>query len=193
MSTWPHAWVPTPQIGNSCGQPPNFDDVTFPSPQPACHHGVPSTCVGLVTLGSNFTCRQQSVGPCQTTPPHQPLAPCLLATAWVTAHGVQLSAVPCPMHLAGRHGTGVGSSGGGGIDCRAATRLTHRSTLSRVCAGAIWTKIERRYDRRKLPQLAAATARPSCLARSLARPPAPQSAARPLVAGSPVARSIVDR
>ena len=44
------------------------DDVTFPS------HGVPSavpsTCVGLVTLGSNFTCRQQSVGPCQTTPPH---------------------------------------------------------------------------------------------------------------------------
>ena len=38
------------------------------------HHGVPSavpsTCVGLVTLGSNFTCRQQSVGPCQTTPPH---------------------------------------------------------------------------------------------------------------------------
>ena len=95
MSTWPHAWVPTPQIGNSCGQPPNFDDVTFPSPQPACHHGVPSTCVGLVTLGSNFTCRQQSVGPCQTTPPHQPLAPCLLATAWVTAHGVQLYPAPC--------------------------------------------------------------------------------------------------
>ena len=73
-----------------------FDDVTFPSPQPACHHGVPSTCVGLVTLGSNFTCRQQSVGPCQTTPPHQPLAP----HACLPPHGLQLMAYSSQLYPA---------------------------------------------------------------------------------------------
>ena len=36
--------------------------------------------------------------------------------------------------------------------------LTRLSTRSRVCAGAIWTKIKRRHDRRKPPQRAAATA-----------------------------------
>ena len=168
-----------------------FDDVTFPSPQP----GVPSRRAINVRWTRDVGLQLHMPPAKRRAVPNNATAPA--ARSMPACHRMGYSswrtAVPCPMHLAGRHGTGVGSSGGGGIDCRAATRLTHRSTLSRVCAGAIWTKIERRYDRRKLPQLAAATARPSCLARSLARPPAPQSAARSLVAGSPVARSIVDR
>ena len=159
------------------------------------HHGVPSavpsTCVGLVTLGSNFTCRQQSVGPCQTTPPHQPLAPCLLATAWVTAHGVQLYPAPCISQAA----TGLEWAAPAVVASTAVPPPGSRTVpRSLVCAQALsGRRLNGGTIAAKLPQLAAATARPSCLARSLARPPAPQSAARPLVAGSPVARSIVDR
>ena len=40
--------------------------------------------------------------------------------------------------------------------------LTRLSTRSRVCAGAIWTKVKRRHDRRKPPQRAAATASCHC-------------------------------
>ena len=165
-----------------------FDDVTFPSPQP----GVPSRRAINVRWTRDVGLQLHMPPAKRRAVPNNATAPA--ARSMPACHRMGYSswrtAVPCPMHLAGRHGTGVGSSGGGGIDCRAATRLTHRSTLSRVCAGAIWTKIERRYDRRKLPQLAAATARLSCLARSLS--PARPTKCRPL-ARRWIARRSLDR
>ena len=166
-----------------------FDDVTFPSPQPGVSSRRAINVRWTRDVGLQLhmpPAKRRAVPNNATAPAARSMPAChrMGYSSWRTA-------VPCPMHLAGRHGTGVGSSGGGGIDCRAATRLTHRSTLSRVCAGAIWTKIERRYDRRKAAT-ASSSHRPSELLSSLARPPARPTKCRPL-ARRWIARRSLDR